>query len=105
LTSLLKAAPLAGINNVKIRIQNLAMRLNNSTDSIVSQEKSRIAKIEASLNAVHPQRVLERGYSMIQNDDGEVLSKIEQLSVGQNIKMSFADGEAEASIVNLENKR
>lgn len=105
LTSMLKAAPLAGINNVKIKIQSLAMRLNNSSDSILSEEKSRIAKIEASLNAVHPQRVLERGYSMIQNDDGEVLSKIEQLSVGQNIKMSFADGKAEASIVNLENKR
>ena len=102
LTSMLKAAPMAGINNAKIKIQNLAMRLNNSSQSIISQEKSRIAKFEASLNAVHPQRVLERGYSMIQNDEGEVLSKMEQLSIGQNIKMNFADGKAEASIVNLD---
>jgi exonuclease VII large subunit len=42
---------------------------------------------------------------MIQNDDGEVLSKIDQLSVGQQIKMSFADGKAEASIVNLDKKK
>jgi exodeoxyribonuclease VII large subunit len=105
LTSMLKAAPMAGINNAKIKIQNLAMRLNNSSQSIISQEKSRIAKFEASLNAVHPQRVLERGYSMIQNDEGEVLSKMEQLSIGQNIKMNFADGKAEASIVNLDKKK
>ena len=63
-----------------------------------------MAKFEASLTAVHPQRVLERGYSMIQNDSGEVLSKLEQLSIGQNIKMNFADGKAEANIVNLEKK-
>ena len=105
LTSMLKAAPMAGINNAKIKIQNLTMRLNNSSQSIISQEKSRIAKFEASLNAVHPQRVLERGYSMIQNDEGEVLSKMEQLSIGQNIKMNFADGKAEASIVNLDKRK
>ncbi|MBT7460744.1 MAG: exodeoxyribonuclease VII large subunit [Euryarchaeota archaeon] len=105
LASMLKAAPMAGINNAKIKIQNLTMRLNNSSQSIISQEKSRIAKFEASLNAVHPQRVLERGYSMIQNDEGEVLSKMEQLSIGQNIKMNFADGKAEASIVNLDKRK
>jgi exodeoxyribonuclease VII large subunit len=81
------------------------MRLNNSSRSLINQENSRIARIKASLSAVHPQRVLERGYSMIQNDDGEVLSKIDQLSVGQQIKMSFADGKAEASIVNLDKKK
>ncbi|MDG1551307.1 MAG: exodeoxyribonuclease VII large subunit [Candidatus Poseidoniaceae archaeon] len=105
LASMLKSAPMAGINNAKIKIQNLTMRLNNSSQSIISQEKSRIAKFEASLNAVHPQRVLERGYSMIQNDEGEVLSKMEQLSIGQNIKMNFADGKAEANIVNLDKKK
>lgn len=104
LTSMLKAAPMAGINNVRIKIQRLAMMLNNSSQSIITQENARMAKFEASLKSVHPQRVLERGYSMIQNDRGEVLSQIEQLSIGQNIKMSFADGKAEASIVNLEKK-
>ena len=104
LTSMLKAAPMAGINNVKIKMQRLAMRLNSSSQSIISQEKSRMAKFEASLKAVHPQRVLERGYSMIQDDSGEVLSKLDQLSIGQNIKMNFADGKAEANIINLEKK-
>ena len=104
LTSMLKAAPMAGINNVKIKMQKLVMRLNSSSQSIISQENSRMAKFEASLKAVHPQRVLERGYSMIQDDSGEVLSKLDQLSIGQNIKMNFADGKAEASIVNLEKK-
>ena len=104
LTTMLKAAPMAGINNVKIKMQKLAMRLNISSQSIISQENARMAKFEASLTAVHPQRVLERGYSMIQNDSGEVLSKLEQLSIGQNIKMNFADGKAEANIVDLEKK-
>ena len=42
---------------------------------------------------------------MIQNDEGEVLSKMEQLAIGQNIKMNFADGKAEASIVNLDKRK
>ena len=105
LSSMLKAAPMAGITNVKIKIQSLASKLNNISKTIIANEISKISNYEASLNAVHPQRVLERGYSMVQNESGEVLTAVNQLQIGQKITMNFADGVAAADIYEIESKK
>ena len=105
LSSMLKSAPMAGITNVKIKIQRLASKLNNSSRATLANELARITNFETSLSAVHPQRVLERGYSMVQNELGEVLTETKQLAVGQKITMNFADGTANADIIDIENKK
>mgnify|MGYP001472797318 FL=1 len=105
LSSMLKSAPMAGITNVKIKIQRLASKLNNSSRATLANEFARITNFETSLSAVHPQRVLERGYSMVQNELGEVLTETEQLAVGQKITMNFADGTANADIIEIEKKK
>jgi len=102
---MLKSAPMAGITNVKIKIQRLATRLNNNSKATLANEFSKISNFETSLSAVHPQRVLERGYSMVQNESGEVLTGIKQLEVGQKITMNFADGVAGADIFEIEKKK
>jgi len=105
LSSMLKSAPMAGITNVKIKIQRLASKLNNSSRATLANELARITNFETSLSAVHPQRVLERGYSMVQNELGEVLTETKQLAVGQKITMNFADGTANADIIEIEKKK
>ena len=105
LSSMLKSAPMAGITNVKIKIQRLASRLNNNSKTTLANEFSKISNFETSLSAVHPQRVLERGYSMVQNETGDVLTGIKQLEVGQKITMNFADGLAGANIFEIEKKK
>lgn len=96
---------MAGITNVKIKIQRLASKLNNSSRATLANELARITNFETSLIAVHPQRVLERGYSMVQNELGEVLTETKQLAVGQKITMNFADGTANADIIEIEKKK
>ncbi len=104
LSSMLKAAPMAGFTKVKIKIQGLASRLKNSSKVLLAKELSRISNFETSLSAVHPYRVLERGYSMVQNESGDVLTEIKQLEIGQRITMNFADGLADADIIEIKNK-
>ena len=101
LSSMLRTAPMAGIANAKITVQNISMRLDKATRSILAVEHSRLTGLKAALNTSHPQRVLERGYSMVQTEDGEVLSAVRQLKIGQNIKMNFADGQADANILKI----
>ena len=101
---MLKAAPMAGFTKVKIKIQGLASRLKNSSKVLLAKELSRISNFETSLGAVHPYRVLERGYSMVQNESGDVLTEIKQLEIGQRITMNFADGLADADIIEIKNK-
>ena len=41
---------------------------------------------------------------MVQNESGDVLTEIKQLEIGQRITMNFADGLADADIIEIKNK-
>ena len=96
----LRVAPVAGLNRAKAKVFSLSSRIKVSTHRSLGLQATRLAHFEASLSAIHPQRVLERGYSMTQTSDGAILSSIGGLEVGQNIILNFADGSADAEIKN-----
>ena len=94
----LRVAPMAGLNRAKSKLFSFSSRMKVSAHQNISIQATRLAKFEASLSAIHPQRVLERGYSMTQTADGAVLSSIEGIEIGQNVTLNFADGSADAEI-------
>ena len=94
----LRVAPMEGLNRAKAKVLTLSSRIKVATHRNIGLQATRLARFEASLSAIHPQRVLERGYSMTQTSDGAVLSSIDGLEIGQNIILNFADGSADAEI-------
>ena len=54
--------------------------------------QQRLGRIAASLDALSPFRVLSRGYSIAQNEDGAVLSTIDQVTVGDSLRVRLSDG-------------
>ncbi len=101
LTARLRLAPLAGLSKAKDKLNGLKMRINSSSQQMLSSEKSRLVRIETILQSSHPKRVLERGYSMAQTTDGEILSSVKNITSGQEITMTFADGSAFADITKI----
>jgi len=99
LHSRLRVAPLAGLNRAKGEMMRTASRIERAARQTLSVHSNTLARYEASLAAVHPQRVLERGYSMTQTAEGAVLSSVEGLQSGQDIILHFADGSADAQIL------
>jgi len=88
------------LNRAKSKMLTLSSRMKVSVNQSIGIQTTRLAQFEASLSAIHPQRVLERGYSMTQTTDGVVLSSVEGLKSGQEIILNFADGSADAEIKN-----
>ena len=76
--------------------------MQRSMEASVSVRKQRLAQLEATLKAAHPKRVLERGYSMVQDDKGTVVSDVASLQEGQTIQLQFADGHAAADVHTIE---
>jgi exodeoxyribonuclease VII large subunit len=70
----------------------------------VAQQHQRLARLEATLQAAHPRRVLERGYSMVQDSAGQVVSNVTSLEQGQTINLQFADGSAQADVHTIATK-
>ena len=104
LTTQLKHAPGKGVFRAKEQLTGLANRMNRSAELSISMQQQRLARIEATLAASHPHRVLERGYTMVQNDDGDVLTTLASLQQGQTVNLQFADGRAAADVHTIEPK-
>jgi exodeoxyribonuclease VII large subunit len=104
LTNRLKHAPSKGLFQAREDLGRLDHHLHRSLQARMAQEHQRLARLQATLNAAHPRRVLERGYTMAQDENGRVLSAVTALALGQTISLQFADGSAQADIHTVEPK-
>lgn len=102
LANQLRHAPGRGIYAAKERLGQLGHRLVRTMDTTMAQRRQRLAQIEATLRSAHPKRVLERGYSMVHDEQGGVVSTIAGLTEGQTIHLKFADGQAAADVHTLD---
>ena len=100
----LRLAPSKGLDNAVRHLERLGNDLNGSVQSSIQKHKQRLAMLEGTLQAAHPQRVLERGYLMTTNQKGEVVGKVTDLTAGETVSLHFADGTADANIDNIQQR-
>ena len=100
----LRLAPSKGLDNAVRHLERLGNDLNGSVQSTIQKHKQRLAMLEGTLQAAHPQRVLERGYLMTTNQKGEVVGKVRDLTAGETVSLHFADGTADANIDNIQQR-
>jgi exodeoxyribonuclease VII large subunit len=51
-------------------------------------------KLDLLLGSLDPALVLQRGYAWLQNPEGQALSSVKDLQVGQQVQAHLADGQA-----------
>ena len=87
--------------NIKHLQHNLSQTqkvLYNSWLGLKQQQEQRLHKQIALLEALSPQHVLERGFSVVKNHRGQVVSSANDVRFGQHIHIIFHDSEANAQI-------
>ena len=91
----------ASAPNIKHLQHNLSQTqkvLHNSWLGLKQQQEQRLHKQIALLEALSPQHVLERGFSVVKNHRGQVVSSANEVRFGQHINIIFHDSEAAAQI-------
>ncbi len=87
------------------RIPELSAQVRLQTDrndaairTKLAQESSRLDRLVSSLLHLAPQRVLERGYSLIRDNTGRLVRDAARLSAGDTLEISFSKGGAIAKV-------
>ncbi|HZW24098.1 MAG TPA: exodeoxyribonuclease VII large subunit [Gallionella sp.] len=80
------------------RQANLAQRLNNAMRSVQQRHATRLENVAQHLVYLDPKQVLARGYSMVQDANGRVVSDAGTLAEGEELKVTFARGWAKAEV-------
>ena len=85
-------SPLRSIQEKRLLLDSQQQRLVHGMERQVQASRERAGRLAAALEALSPLRVLGRGYSIAQKEDGTVLSSIEQVTAGEGLSLRLADG-------------
>lgn len=84
---------------------NLAQRFVKAMNVAKVQLFARVENAAQHLVLLDPKQVLSRGYSLVQDANGSVVSNAGQLKVGAELHITFAKGWADAEVKKLEGDR
>ncbi|MBP5319281.1 MAG: exodeoxyribonuclease VII large subunit [Paludibacteraceae bacterium] len=75
------------------RMERLASELPLLAQLFLNAQSARIDSLMAQLQAVSPESVLSRGYALVTDAGGRVVSRMAQLQNGGRLRLQFADGQ------------
>ena len=99
------SAPTAQFDNRRMELDRMRERLLAAEERNLSQRKERFVKLTAALDAMSPLRVLARGYAIAADGDDRSVRSVEELSVGQTLRVHFFDGSAECTVEDLQRSK
>lgn len=79
-----------------------ADRLLYTQKHILADKRHRFIASVSKLDAMSPLKVLTRGYSMSQKQDGTVLCSVDQVETGERIQVFLSDGKLSATVMGKE---
>jgi exodeoxyribonuclease VII large subunit len=92
----------ARFTEARTRFESAYTGCNIAIEKQMLEGRKRLGLAAASLDALSPLAVLERGYAIAQNEDGRLLRDAKFVSVGDSIKVRLAEGKLGARVESVE---
>ena len=99
------SAPTAQFDNRRMELDRMRDRLLAAEERRLSQSRERFVKLTSALDAMSPLRVLTRGYAIAAEPDGRSVRSVEELRVGQTLRVCFFDGSADCRVEDLQRSK
>ena len=65
---------------------------------VLERHQAQIAQLSGSLRGLSPQNTLDRGYAIVRNSDGHVISRADQVSSGDSLRLRVSEGEIDTHV-------
>ena len=83
------------------QVSHLRQRLKTSQQSDFQKRSQQLVSVAAQLNQLSPLHTLSRGYSVTQNIQSQVITKVSQVKTDQVLKVTLLDGYAQVIVTEL----
>ena len=94
-------SPTGYLERKRTDLHHLQERLLSGQLRSIDRKKQRFIGMTAKLDAMSPLKVLTRGYSMSKKVDGTVIRSINQIAIGDTIRISLSDGSISAAVTDV----
>ena len=95
----IEKVPYDMINLYRVNIDKMLTLSKNILDMKIEKYKSMCVKNIARIDALSPLKTLTRGYSVIQNENGHVITSKEDVKKNDKLNITLKDGKIDAVVV------
>lgn len=81
---------------------HLTKRLDRAMTGILSEKQKEFTAVIATLEALSPLKIMERGYSLSYSEDGKLIKKVSQVKKDDSIRVQLSDGQINCIVRNVE---
>ena len=86
------------LDSDSVQLQMTGMALTNAAARRTEAAGTQLTRLRERLEAMNPLQVLQRGYTLVTDPRGRVLTGVQDARSAGNVKIRFADGIAEAFV-------
>lgn len=95
----IEKVPYDMINSYRVNIDKMLTLSKNILDMKIEKYKSMCVKNIARIDALSPLKTLTRGYSVIQNENGHVITSKKDVKKNDKLNITLKDGKIDAVVV------
>lgn len=99
-----KQHPEQAVKNAKDELQQHAKVLRKAMEAIYRHKSQQFVHITATLSALSPLKIMERGYGLVFAEDETLVKSTQQVSKGDKIAVSIKDGTIECEIKEIKER-
>lgn len=86
------------------KLDGLKRQLLINRELFYKRYLDKLLLLKNKLTYLNPKSLIEKGYSIIEDDQDQVITSIKKLMINQEITINLADGKVRAKIIKLEDK-
>jgi exodeoxyribonuclease VII large subunit len=98
-------------NNLNMLLQTSVLQqtktekaLNRAFANLLLAKKKEHQRVNVALDALSPLKIMDRGYSLVYNEDDHLVKSTEQIRLNDNIKIKLVDGSITCEVLEIEGK-
>jgi exodeoxyribonuclease VII large subunit len=91
-------SPINRIRNNQQRLDEVLVRMERVFDHRIILSQSRLGGLDARLTALNPIQVLQRGYAIVSDKNGKIVSSVTAVQTGNEITVRLRDGILESEV-------
>ena len=90
--------PLRPVQDRRQTLDRLTERLAGAEAAVLSEQRTRLTRLAAGLDAMSPLKVLARGYAVVSDESGKMITQARDTRQGQTVRITFRDDSVSAQI-------
>ena len=94
--------PLRAIQDFSQKLDESSLRLTHAMQTLFDNLKKKLTHFEQILSSLDHQKILKRGFALVTNSKGALISSVKQLQIKEELGIQLSEGSAKVKVIEKE---